>query len=196
MTTSNPTSNIKYSETMEGNIDEIRTKLKNPITFRYHHVDAQTGIVSEFMCITIEKCEDYDFYSDDNDMVHDQRMGLCLLITDFWFKKKKTKQFRKLSLPLRRFIKKFATNKVEVVSSQSRLWDKKSGEPKGYCGIPLVDVFFTGIPEGFCDTKVNQDYIDKLLNHGTKSYYDKDYNGEYNLVVNNVDTAIPETYWN
>ena len=175
---------VNFSKSMASMIDDIRKKLKNPITFRYHHVDTQTGVVSEFMSTTVEKCDNYDYYSDTNDMEFEQKLQISLLC-DKYSNGKNKKNFRKLSLPLRRFISKFTKNKCFVATAQSRIWqlNEKTGarEYIEYFDIPVVDVFFTAIPEENPDAATKA-YVENIFNGACRSYYDEMTDGNVSVV--------------
>mgnify|MGYP003626826864 FL=1 len=203
MTTFNSTFNpkVNFSKTLESMIDDIRNKLDNPITFRFHHVCAQTKVISEFMSTTVEQSDNYDYYDNDNDMEYEQKLHIAMLCNEYSNGKNK-KKFRKLSLPLRRFISKFTKNKCSLATAQSRLWKNNEDGSRSYMeyyGIPTIDVFFTAIPETN-PSDATKTYIEGILDAGCRSYYGDVRDGDHQDVSDGkgaqTPSPSPDILWN
>jgi len=170
----NPNTHAHFSQTLGQSIAGIRKNIVNPIIFRFHHVCAQTKSVDPFLHACVEKCDNYDYKSDEHDM-HEEIENLIALLSGNYANGKNKKQFRKFSLPLRRFIKKYTKNKCYVSHLQSRIQMKMEDGTTGWTehlGIPVIDVFITAQPcEESRQSDADAEYIHWLLGAGCRAYY-------------------------
>ena len=153
------------------------------------------------MSTTVEQSDNYDYYDNDNDMEYEQKLHIAMLCNEYSNGKNK-KKFRKLSLPLRRFISKFTKNKCSLATAQSRLWKNNEDGSRSYMeyyGIPTIDVFFTAIPETN-PSDATKTYIEGILDAGCRSYYGDVRDGDHQNVSDGkgaqTPSPSPDILWN